>query len=264
MTERPNDVLAQIGPDTSFHGSSCRKHDFAPGSADISEEDTRNLVFRLVDKDNIPIREHLLTFSSGTQSIGTTAPMIAPNASSGRIAARVRVGLCEQIPTRVGEVAGQDLSASVRHTSVRTALPPMGCGRIHRGIEPHATLGVSRKSFAFGPPSERRRSNCQRTRSSIPTRWAGFKARALLLRRRSRRRRRREHAPPAGAGIRRRIRRVHGLWPSRQPADRRGRTGARGDAPHYGQGFNPIDPHTPPDRPLASPAPGKAARARPR
>ena len=87
MTERPDDVLAQIGPDTSFHGSSCRKHDFPRGSADISEEDTRNLTFQLAGKANIPIREHVLTFSSGTQSIRSTVPMIAPNTSSGRIAA---------------------------------------------------------------------------------------------------------------------------------------------------------------------------------
>lgn len=40
MTQRPNDIMAQTGPDTSFHGSSCRKHDFARGSADIDEEDT--------------------------------------------------------------------------------------------------------------------------------------------------------------------------------------------------------------------------------
>ena len=69
MTERPNDVLAQIGPATSFHGSSCRKHDFARGSIDIGEEDNRNLTFRLAGKANIPIREQVLTFSSGTQSI---------------------------------------------------------------------------------------------------------------------------------------------------------------------------------------------------
>jgi hypothetical protein len=61
---------------------------FSRGSADIGEEDTRNLTFRLAGKANIPIREHVLTFSSGTQSIRATVPMIAPNAGSGRIAAR--------------------------------------------------------------------------------------------------------------------------------------------------------------------------------
>jgi hypothetical protein len=45
-------------------------------------------MFRLAGKDSIQIREHVLTFSSGTQSIRATVPMIAPNASSGRIAAR--------------------------------------------------------------------------------------------------------------------------------------------------------------------------------
>jgi hypothetical protein len=99
MTERSNDVLAQIGADTSFHGSSGRKHDFARGSADIGEEDTRKLTFRLAGKANIQIREHVLTFSSGTLTIRSKVPMIAPNTSSGRIAARVRVGQCEQIPT---------------------------------------------------------------------------------------------------------------------------------------------------------------------
>jgi len=81
------------------------------------EEDTRNLTFWLSGKANISIREHVLTFSSGAQSIRATVPMIAPKASSGRMAAGVRVGLCEQIPTRVGEVAGQDLSASVRNAA---------------------------------------------------------------------------------------------------------------------------------------------------
>ena len=38
---------------------------------------------------------------------------------------RVRVGLCEQIPTRVGEVAGQDLPASVR---------PTECNRAHDAV----------------------------------------------------------------------------------------------------------------------------------
>ena len=93
MTERPNDALAQIGPAASFHGSSRRKHDFSRGSPDIGEEDTRNPTFRLAGKANIPIREHVLTFSSDTQSIRATAPIIAPNASWGRVAARVRVGL---------------------------------------------------------------------------------------------------------------------------------------------------------------------------
>ena len=88
MTERPNEVLAQIGSATSFHGSLCRKHDFARGSVDIGEEDNRSLTFWLAGKANILIREQVLTFSSGTQSILATVPMIAPNASSGRIAAR--------------------------------------------------------------------------------------------------------------------------------------------------------------------------------
>ena len=94
MTERPDDVLAQIGPDASFHGSSCCKHGFSRASADIGEEDTRNLTFRLAGKANIPIREQVLTFSSGTQSIRSTVSMIAPNTSSGRIAARGYGAVC--------------------------------------------------------------------------------------------------------------------------------------------------------------------------
>jgi hypothetical protein len=42
----------------------------------------------LAGKAYIPIREDVLTFSSGTQSIRFTLPMIAPNTSSGSIAAR--------------------------------------------------------------------------------------------------------------------------------------------------------------------------------
>jgi hypothetical protein len=60
MTERPDDVLVQIGQDTSFHGSSCRKHDFACRSADIGEEDNRNVTFRLAGNADIPVREHVL------------------------------------------------------------------------------------------------------------------------------------------------------------------------------------------------------------
>jgi hypothetical protein len=43
MTQRPDDLLAKIGPDTSFRGSSCRKHDFSRASADIGEEDPRKV-----------------------------------------------------------------------------------------------------------------------------------------------------------------------------------------------------------------------------
>ena len=60
MTQRPDDLLAQIGPDTSFHGSSCRKHDFSRASADIGEEDARDLTLRLAGKADIPFREHVL------------------------------------------------------------------------------------------------------------------------------------------------------------------------------------------------------------
>lgn len=116
MTQRPDDLLAQIGPDNSFDGSSCCKHDCSRAAAAIDEENTRNLTFRLAGKANIPIREHVLTFSSGTQSIRATVPDDRAERQFGKgRRARVRVGLCEQIPTRVGEVAGQDLSASVRH-----------------------------------------------------------------------------------------------------------------------------------------------------
>lgn len=46
--------------------------------------------------------------------------------------ARVRVGLCEQIPTQGGQVAGQDLSASVRPTSARISIFPVNSGHIDR------------------------------------------------------------------------------------------------------------------------------------
>jgi hypothetical protein len=81
-------------------------HAFPPTSG---EEETRNLMLRLAGKADIPVREHVLTLSTGTQSIGLAVPMIALNTTSSRIAARVRVGLGERIPPRDGEVAGPDL-----------------------------------------------------------------------------------------------------------------------------------------------------------
>jgi hypothetical protein len=52
----------------------------------------------LAGKAGIPVREHVLTLSSGRQLIRFTVPMIVLNTSSGSIAARVGVGLGEQTP----------------------------------------------------------------------------------------------------------------------------------------------------------------------
>ena len=63
MTQRPDDLLAQIGSDTSFHGSWCRKHDLTGSSSENTAREGVVVSFWEYGKVGVPLT--LLTLLVG-------------------------------------------------------------------------------------------------------------------------------------------------------------------------------------------------------